>query len=364
VARKIDHVPLANAISELVVEHAEQLKSIAPGLSTGKAVYGCSGTEASAFAVELAVAHTRRPILIAYRGGHHGRGPAVLGLTADTSRSKIGYPYITNAVHVPFPYCYRCPFEHCGPRECSLECFDYLKETLDTVVPPDSVGGIFIEPVQGWNGYLVPPIEYMRRLANLCSQFGIPLIVDEVLLNMGSTGRLLSIEHFGVKPSIIVLGKALGFGFPLSAVIAGGEIIDKWSHGRNISTAAANPLAIAASLKGMEIIERDKLLDNAKKIGAYFRRKIEEASSKFEYVGEVRGIGLCVGMEFVLDRASKQPSQAMAAKLTQLAFDRGLLLGRTGTYGNVVRICAPLIVSTDVAEKAAEIISDCLERLP
>jgi len=361
-ARRVDHVPLANSIAELVVDHAERLKSITPGLGRGKVAYGCSGTESVEFAAKLAVGYTRRPVLIAYRGGHHGRGPATIGLTADVAKSKSDYPYFANAVHVPFPYCYRCPFEHCRSSGCSLECFSYLQETLDTVVPSDSVAGILIEPVQGWNGYVVPPQEYMRRLGKLCREFGILLIDDEVLLNMGSTGRMLSIEHFGVKPDIVALGKALGFGLPLSAIVAHDVMIDRWSQARNFSTAAANHLAIAASIRGMEIIRRDKLLDNAIRLGASFRKRIEKGAAKHDFVGEVRGIGLCVGIEFVQDRESKTPAPDIAARMVRIAYRKGLLLIRTGTYGNIVRISPPLITTKAIAEKGAQIICDCLEK--
>jgi len=362
VAGRLDHVPLARGVTELVVEHAEKLRSISPGLSDGKVAYGCSGTESVEFATKLAVGHTRRPILIAYMGGHYGRGPATTGLTADIAASKSDYPYITNVVHVPFPYCYRCPFGR-GASGCSLECFDYLQGTLDTVVPPDSVAGILIEAIQGWNGYVVPPAEYMRRLDKLCREFGILLIDDEVLLNMGSTGRMLSIEHFEVKPSVIALGKALGFGFPLSAIVASAKMIDQWPHWRNVSTAAANHLAIAASIKGMEIIERDKLLESATIIGSRIREDIQKASTKCQHVGDVRGKGLCIGVEFVQDRESKKPAPASAERFVEQAHERGLLLGRAGTYRHVVRISPPLITTRDIAEKAEQIISASLDAL-
>jgi 4-aminobutyrate aminotransferase-like enzyme len=365
-ARRLDHVPLAGSITEEVIQHAEKLKHVSPGLRDGKVAYGCSGTEAVAFAVGLAMGETRRPIIIAYRGAHHGRGPASLGLTADVSKAKSKYPYVNNVVHVPYPYCYRCRFKHCGtsgPSGCSLECFEYLRETLDTVIPAETVAGIVIESLQGWNGYVVPPVEYMRRLDKLCKEYGILLVDDEVLLNMGSTGKLLSIEHFGVNPSIIVLGKALGFGLPLSAVVAARHVIDTLSRGRNISTAAANPLAIAASLKGLEIIERENLLKQATRVGTHFRRRIEEISSKYDCVGEIRGAGLCIGLELVRDRKSRAPSAMHAQGLVRLARRKGLLLERTGTYGNIVRICPPLIVTTNVVDGATEIISSSLRSL-
>jgi len=362
IAQRLDHVPLARGVTDLVVEHAEKLKSISPGLADGKVAYGCSGTESVEFATKLAVGHTKRPILLAYRGGHHGRGPGTIGLTADIAKSKSDYPYISNVVHIPFPYCYRCPLGH-EASTCAIACFDYLKETFDTVVPPDSVAGILIEPIQGWNGYVVPPTEYMRKLDRLCRELGILLIDDEVLLNMGSTGKMLSIEHFEIEPNIIAFGKALGFGFPLSAIVARAQMIDEWPHGRNVSTAAANHLAIAASLKGMQIIEEDRLIDSAVRVGTMLRDKIRKAGEKFEFVGEVRGKGLCVGIEFVQDRSSRKPSSAHAEKLVHLAFEKGLLLGRTGTYGHVVRVSPPLITTTAIAEDAAQIISDSLDAL-
>jgi len=362
---KLDHFYGELGLHEPFLELAEKLKETAPkNLKDGKVAYACSGTEAAEFSVKLARCVSKKPVIISYHWAHHGYGSGVISFTSDMVQTKLDYaPAISNVVYVPYPYCYRCVFGQEYP-ECDLLCLEYIRHVLDVVVPPESVAGILLEPIQGWNGFIIPPNNYIPKLSRLCATYGLLLIDDEVLMGMGRTGKMFGIEHWDVDPDIMVLGKALGFGFPLAAIIARKDLIDSWKtggQGGSLSSPAGNPIACAAALQGIKVIQSEKLIDAAAKRGEYLMKRLNEIASMRELIGDVRGKGLLAGIEVVKNLRTKEPAPEEAQKAVQKSFKNGVLFDWVGSYRQIIRLIPPLTVTTEQIDKAMEALDKAIK---
>jgi 4-aminobutyrate aminotransferase/(S)-3-amino-2-methylpropionate transaminase len=360
---RVDHVPL----SESVIRHAEKLLEIAPGpLKYGKVGYCYTGTEAVGFAAKIARLSTGKMIIISYHWSHHGLGPGVETFTSDRRTSRLSCPSVANTVYIPYPYCYRCVFGN-KYQNCDLQCMEYLKQVLEIIAPPENVAGVLIEPVQGWSGFVIPPLEYTKELAQLCRNLGLLLIDDEVLLNMGTTGKMFAIEHFGVAPDIMALGKALGFGLPLAAVLTQNKAVEDLKNHNLLEGLGmyytGNPASCAASTTGINIILKDRLMDSAVRLGEVLRRGLAEIASEQELIGDIRGIGLNVAIELVTSKRTKKPATQETGQIFHEAFKRGLLLTQTGSHGHIVRMTPPLVISEDTVFRALEILDIAFKKL-
>ncbi len=343
-----------HAIAEPRLKLAEYLKNIAPyGLRNGKVVLGCSGTDSMEFAVKMAKCATKRPVIMSYIGGHHGRSPGVTSFTSDYAGSKIyAQPSVVETVYVPYPHCYRCVLGQTYP-DCSLACLDYIRHVLDQVIPPEAVAAILTEPLLSWSGFVRPPAEYFPRLKKMCEEYGILYVDDEVFTGFGRTGKMFATEHFGVEPDIMCMGKAMGAGTPLSAILAKSEMIDTWETGHfYTSSAAESLLTCVSSLTAIEIIRDESLHENARKLGEYLLAGLRNTIGDEKSVGDIRGMGLLLGIEIVKNRDTKEPDAEKAHRILNKTFEKGVLLNQTsGAYDQVVRIVSPLTASREQVDR-------------
>ena len=329
---------------------AEKLARIAPGKGSKKVYFGNSGAEAVEAAFKLARWHTQRELNIAFYGAFHGRTMGALSLTASKTIQKKHYnPMVPGITHIPYAYCYRCPYNLSYPQ-CGLGCVKWVEDTLfRTTIPPEEVAAIIVEPIQGEGGYIVPPPEFHLELYKIAKKYGILYVVDEVQTGMGRTGKMFAMEHFGVDPDIIALAKGIASGMPLGALTARAEIMD-WEAGSHASTFGGNPISCQAALVTIELLE-EGLMDNAVVQGKYLMAGLREFQQSFECMGDVRGKGLMVAVEFVKDRENKKPAREWRNEIIKKAFQKGLLL--LGCGENSIRFSPALTVT------AAEI-DECL----
>ena len=321
---------------------AQKLATLADPDGRRKVYFGNSGAEAIEAAFKLARWHTRRELNIAFFGAFHGRTMGALSLTASKTIQKKYYnPLVPGITHIPYPYCYRCSYGRCLP-DCGTECVRWLEEYLfRTTMPPEEVAAIFVEPIQGEGGYIVPPPEFHRALQQVAQKYGILLVADEIQTGMGRTGKMFAMEHYGVTPDIMALAKGIASGLPLGAMVARAEIMD-WEAGSHASTFGGNPVSCRAALATIDLIENG-LMENAARQGAYLLDGLRNLQKSYECMGDVRGKGLMVGVELVKDRHTKARASRWRNHIIEKAFTRGLLLLPCGE--NTIRFCPALTVS-------------------
>jgi 4-aminobutyrate aminotransferase len=341
---------------ESMVTLAEKLASLTPGNVARRVYFGNSGAEANEAALKLARYHSGRDKFIAFLGSFHGRTMGALSLTGSRTVQKRGFHPSLPVQHIPYAYCYRCAYGK-QPDTCQVECVKVLEDQLfKTILPADEVAGIFVEPIQGEGGYLVPPAKFHEELRRVADKYGILLIHDEVQSGMGRTGRMFASEHFGITPDIVTLAKGIASGMPLSATIARAEIMN-WPPGAHASTFGGNPVSIAAALTTVQLLE-DSVLENSRQMGEYLMARMQRWPQVFKHVGDVRGRGLMIGFELVLDKETKERAPEIRNQLELMAFERGLLI--LGCGQNSIRLCPPLIINRDQADFALDTLEDCL----
>ena len=344
---------------ENMVRLAEKLAALAPGDMPHRVYFGNSGAEAIEAAIKLARYHTGRDKFIAFLGGFHGRTMGALSLTGSKVIQRRGFHPPLPVQHIPYAYCYRCPFGK-EPSTCNVECVKVLEDSLfKTILPADEVAAIVVEPVQGEGGYLVPPKKFHEELRRIADKYGILLIHDEVQCGMGRTGRMFASEHFDVTPDIVALAKGIASGMPLAATVARADVMD-WPPGAHASTFGGNPVSIAAALTTIELLE-ESLIRNAADTGAYMMERMRTWPARFRHVGDVRGLGLMIGIELVKDQQTKERAPEMRDQLENMAFERGLLV--LGAGANSVRLCPPLVINRDQADFAIDTLEQCLVAL-
>jgi len=344
-----------------VIDLAGKLAEITPGDFKKKVYFGNSGAEAVEAAVKLAKWHTRRQLFIGFISAFHGRTIGALSFTASKlAQRRYFFPLMPGVTHVPYPYCYRCPFRLTYP-ECHYWCVDFIDEyVLQKYVPPEDTAAILYEPIQGEGGYVVPPPEYPKRLKKLADKYGLLLIDDEVQSGMGRTGKWFAIEHWDVEPDIICSAKGLASGMPLGAIIAKSEVMD-WVGGSHASTFGGNPLSCAAAIAVIEVIKEEKLLENATKQGIYIMKRLEELKARSEIVGDVRGKGLMVGLEIVEDKKSKKPAPEKVKEIMMRSWKRGVAVITCGA--STIRIAPPLPITRELIDSALDIIEDTVKEV-
>ncbi|MEM2336107.1 MAG: acetyl ornithine aminotransferase family protein [Candidatus Bathyarchaeia archaeon] len=344
-----------------VVALAERLAEITPGNFEKKVYFGNSGTEAVEAAIKLARWHTRKQLFIGFINAFHGRTIGSLSFTASKpTQRRYFFPLMPGVNHVPYPYCYRCPFKQTYP-DCHYWCVDFIDEfVLQKYAPPEDVAAIVFESIQGEGGYVVPPPEYFQRLKKLADKYGILLIDDEVQSGIGRTGKWFGIEHWNVEPDIICSAKALASGLPLGATIAKAKIMD-WVGGSHASTFGGNPLSCVAAIAVIDAIKEERLLENATKQGTYIMKRLEELKEKSEIVGDVRGKGLMIGVEFVEDKDSKKPAPQKANEIMLRSWKRGVAVITCGI--STLRIVPPLNITRELVDAGLEIIEDVVREV-
>ena len=339
---------------------AEKLASLAPGNGGKRVYFGNSGAEAVEAAFKLARWHTKRELNIAFFGAFHGRTMGALSLTASKTVQKRNYnPLVPGITHIPYAYCYRCPYNLAYPQ-CGVYCVKWVEETLfRTTVPAEEVAAIFVEPIQGEGGYIVPPPEFHQELYAIAQKYGILYVADEVQAGMGRTGKMFAMEHFGVEADIMALAKGIASGLPLGAMVAKAEIMD-WEAGSHASTFGGNPLSCQAAMATIELLEK-QLMQNATVQGERLMSALRDMQKNHECIGDVRGKGLMVGVEFVKDRETKAPATQWRTDLIRKTFEKGLLL--LGCGENSIRFCPALTVTSDEIDVCLSIFEDAIREV-
>ena len=361
-AAELIHISGTDFYNEPLTELAEKLSSVAPMRGPHRIFYGNSGAEAVECAIKLARYHTGRQNIIAFLGAFHGRTMGALSLTASKPQQKRRFgPLMPGVTHVRYPYAYRgCTG---GPQEeeaFSLGCARYIEEKLfKTILPPEEVAAIVVEPIQGEGGYVVAPDNFLRELRTICDRHGILLVADEVQSGAGRTGKWWAIQHSGVEPDIVCMAKGIASGMPLGVCMSKAEIMD-WVPGSHASTFGGNPVSLAAALATFDILE-SAAIDNAAKVGAKILERLHGWKKSHALVGDVRGRGLMIGIELVKNKETRETATELRNRVEMVAFEKGLVI--LGCGETSIRLCPPLVVTEDEATVALDILDEALTQV-
>lgn len=358
-AGELLHISGTDFYNEGLTDLAERLSAVAPMPGPHRFFYGNSGAEAIECAFKLARYHTRRQHVIAFHGAFHGRTMGALSLTGSKPQQKRRFaPLVPGVTHIPYPYVYRGTTGGAREQEAfALNCASYIENVLfKSILPPEEVAAVFIEPIQGEGGYIVAPNNFLRELRAICTRHGILLVVDEVQSGCGRTGKWWAVQHSAVEPDIVCIAKGIASGLPLGVCMSRAEIMD-WVPGSHASTFGGNPVSIAAALATMDIIGREAM-SNAAEVGEFMLARLRGWVETHPLVGDVRGRGLMIGIELVKDKATREPAGEVRDRVETLAFERGLML--LGCGQSTVRLSPPLVVKKQEATVALDILEDAL----
>jgi len=356
-AEKFIHIS-SDFYHENWIKLGEKLNEIAPFKEDALSFMTNSGTEAVETAIKLARYHTKRSNFIGFTGAFHGRTMGAVTFTASKAKYHSGfYPLMNGVTHAPFPNPYRPVLERRKGEGFGEVVVRYIEEDiLNQILPPKDVAGILVETIQGEGGYILPPDDFFPALRKLCDRHGILMILDEVQCGMGRTGKWWAIEHFGVEPDMITAAKGIASGMPLGACIARKSVMD-WELGTHGNTYGGNPISCAASLATIDLIEKE-YMQNAAEVGQYTLEALEEIQARHPSIGEVRGKGLMIGVEFVKDRVTKEAAKELSDRVVDLAFERGLLMLSCGK--SVIRIAPPLSISKSEIDEGLKIFEEAI----
>jgi 4-aminobutyrate aminotransferase/(S)-3-amino-2-methylpropionate transaminase len=351
---RFSHTDFTIVPYEVYISLAERLCELAPVRKPAKAAFFNAGAEAVENAIKFARIHTGRPAVVAFEGGFHGRTLLALSLTSKTHPYKAGLgPFAPEVYRVPFPNEYR------GPS--AAEALEALERALVTQVAAENVAAIVLEPVQGEGGFVVAPPEFVRGVREICDEHGIVFVVDEVQTGYARTGRMWGIEHSGVEPDLVTVAKSIAAGLPLSGVIGSAEIMDAPGDSAIGGTYVGNPVAQAAALAVLDVIEEEGIVARAEAIGETIRGRMLGWQERWDAIGDVRGLGAMLAIELVSDRESKAPDADIASKIVEEAAARGLLLLKSGIYSNCIRVLTPLVISDAELDEALDVWEQALD---
>jgi 4-aminobutyrate aminotransferase/(S)-3-amino-2-methylpropionate transaminase len=353
-AARFFHTDFTIVPYEIYVEYAERLTALAPFAGPAKAAFFNAGTEAVENAVKFARGYTRRPAVIAFEGGFHGRTLLSLTLTSKTHPYKAGLgPFAPEVYRVPFPDEYR--------GITGRDALDALERSLSTQVAAETVAAIVVEPVQGEGGFIPAPQEFVEGLRAICDREGILLVVDEVQTGFGRTGRMFAIEHYDVEPDLMTVAKSIAGGLPLSGVLGKAEIMDSLWDNAVGGTYVGNPVTLAAASAVLDVFEEEGLVERARRIGDTIRSRMLGWQERFEAIGDVRGVGAMLAVEYVEDRETKEPAPGIASRVAEEAAARGLLLLKAGVHSNCNRVLCPLVITDTELEEGLGAWEEALE---
>ncbi len=341
------HRPLADVLGAIA--------RIAPVTAPKRVALGLSGGDANDGAIKLARAATGRQKIIAFYRSYHGNTYGALSLSSISLNMRKGFgPFLPEIHHIPYPDPYRSPHG----LSAGETCLEHLRMMLEGTVPGEEVAAVVWEPIQGDAGVIVPSPEFVQGLAEICRHYGILLVAEEVQTGMGRTGRWFACEHFGLQPDILIIGKALGAGMPISAIVAREELMSHWMSPGHVFCTAQNPICCRAALACIEVIEEEKLLGRAQAMGEYLTKEFLGMKERYEVIGDVRGLGLLLGVDLVLDRKSRRRAREITAKVSWRCWEKGLFV--TFFSGSVLRICPPLVIKQEQADRALGILEESL----
>jgi 4-aminobutyrate aminotransferase / (S)-3-amino-2-methylpropionate transaminase / 5-aminovalerate transaminase len=349
------------AMYEGYIELAEALNRLTPGNQPKKTMLANSGAEAVENAVKISRYATGRDAVVGFTNAFHGRTLMGMTLTAKEMPYKHGFgPFAPEIFRVPFAYCYRCPLNLTYPS-CGVACVDYAADIIDSQIGADNVACVVVEPVQGEGGFVVAPEDWLPALRSVCTDRDILMVDDEIQSGMGRTGRLFAVEHYGVVPDLVTTAKSLGAGFPISGITGTADVMESPHLGGLGGTYGGNPVACAAALAVLAELTETDILQRAEAQGQFIRSRLDVLEHRLGIVGEVRGLGPMVGIELVVDKETKEPNKTATAAVTARCHERGVLILKAGTYDNVVRLLAPLVISDDDLHEGLDVLVEALE---
>jgi 4-aminobutyrate aminotransferase/(S)-3-amino-2-methylpropionate transaminase len=345
---------------ESYVALAERLNALTPGNFAKKTLLVNSGAEAVENAIKIARSYTRRPAILSFEDAFHGRTYMAMAVTSKTHPYKAGFePFPGEVYRVPFAYCYRCSYSLTYPS-CEVHCARHLEDTFKRVVAAESVAAVIVEPIMGEGGFLTPPAEFFPLLTEICRKHGILIIADEVQTGFARTGALFASEQLGLDADLMVMAKSLSGGLPLAAVTGRAEIMDTPGSGALGGTFGGNPAACEAALAVLDILEKENLNARAHQLGERFRQRAAQWQSRWELIGEVRGLGAMQALELVRSRTTREPADEETKRIAQYCYEHGLVIISAGTYGNVIRLLMPLVITDDQMEEALDVLEAAL----
>ena len=348
---------------ESYIRLANKLNTMTPGQFPKKTIFLNSGAEAVENAIKIAKYHTKRYGILSFLEEFHGRTAAAMSLTGQIQPYKYNFgPPIPWIYHLPFAYCYRCPFGQTYPS-CEVACAKYVEQVFASVISSDAVAALIVEPVQGEGGFIVPPKEFLPALYEICKAKGIVFIDDEVQTGIARTGKLFAIEHSSIEPDLITTAKSVGGGMVLSAVTGKAEIMDAPHPGGLGGTYAGHPLSCEAGLAALDLVEKNNLIARANTIGDKIKQAFYAMQEKYPIIGDVRGLGAMVAMELVKDRATKEPASKESALVREKCYQNGLIVIGAGIHHNVIRTLAPLVITDEELEEGLSILDEAFRSI-
>ncbi|MGA8022557.1 MAG: 4-aminobutyrate--2-oxoglutarate transaminase [Candidatus Acidiferrales bacterium] len=354
------HTCFSVAPYEKYIALAEKLNSLVPGAFAKKTILVNSGAEAIENAVKIARAYARRPAIICFEDAFHGRTMLTMSLTSKTHPYKAGFePFATDIYRIPYAYCYRCSYSLQYPS-CNVFCAHHLEDTFKRMVAAEAVAAVVVEPVLGEGGFVAPPREFFAILQDTCKRHGILFIADEVQTGFGRTGTMFASQRYGMIPDILVSAKSIAAGMPLAAVTGRADVMDAAGVGALGGTYGGNPLACAAALAAIETLERENLPARAESLGQHFDSRARDWKQRWPLVGDVRGLGAMRALELVRSRKTREPAKEETEEVLRHCRERGLIVLSAGSYGNVLRLLVPLVVTDAQFDEGLDILEASL----
>jgi 4-aminobutyrate aminotransferase/(S)-3-amino-2-methylpropionate transaminase len=357
-ADKYLHACFHVTIYEPYISLTRKLNTMTPGQFSKKTMLVNSGAEAVENAIKIARYHTKRYGILTFLRGFHGRTALTMNLTGQIQPYKYNLaPPDPWVYHLPYAYCYRCPLDRTYPA-CETACAKYMKRVFESVVPPDAIAALIVEPVQGEGGFIVPPKEFLPEIYGICKENGVVFIGDEIQSGFARTGKMFAVEHFKIEPDIITMAKSLAGGMVLSAVTGRAEIMDAPHVGGLGTTYGGHPAACQASLATISIIEKNHLISRANTIGDKIKQALCAMQEKYSIIGDIRGLGAMIAIELVKDRVTKEPAPRETALVRERCYQKGLITISAGIYHNVIRILAPLVITDEELDEGLSILAE------
>ena len=345
---------------ESYVRLAERLNELTPGNFPKKTIFVNTGAEAVENAIKIARFHTRRPAIISFEDAFHGRTYMTMAVTSKTHPYKAGFePFPGDVYRIPYAYCFRCSYSLEYPR-CEVHCARHIEDTFKRVVSAESVAAVIVEPILGEGGFVTPPDGFYSVLSDICRKHGILLIADEVQTGFCRAGATFACERFGLEPDLITMAKSLSGGLPLAAITGRAEIMDGPASGQLGGTFSGNPAACEAALAVLDLIEKENLNARANHLGEMFRKRADEWRRRWELVGDVRGLGAMQALELVRSRATREPADTETKEVAQFCYEHGLVTITAGSYGNVIRLLMPIVITDAQMDEALDVLEAAL----
>jgi len=345
---------------ESYVRLAERLNELTPGNFPKKTIFVNTGAEAVENAIKIARFHTRRPAIISFEDAFHGRTYMTMAVTSKTHPYKAGFePFPGDVYRIPYAYCFRCSYSLEYPR-CEVHCARHIEDTFKRVVAAESVAAVIVEPILGEGGFVTPPDGFYSTLSEICRKYGILLIADEVQTGFCRAGATFACVRFGLEPDLITMAKSLSGGLPLAAVTGRAEIMDGPASGQLGGTFGGNPAACEAALAVLDVIDKENLNARANHLGGIFRKRAAEWQRRWELVGDVRGMGAMQALELVRSRVTREPADTETKEVAQFCYEHGLVTITAGSYGNVIRLLMPIVITDAQMDEALDVLEAAL----